>query len=377
MDTPWIIAAGLALACASLPALMAVANAWYFRRAESPLESVQPEVTVCIPARNEAERIGPTLEALRRQRGVRLTVLVGDDHSSDGTDKRVAQVATIDPRVALVTLPELPKGWAGKQHALDQLGKRAATPWIAFVDADVILQDRLALARLIACAEARKFDLLSGFPRQQTHTWGEALLIPFIQFILLGFLPFFLAARRNDPSLAAGCGQLFLARREAYRAVDGHRAVKASFHDGIHLPRAFRRKGWRTGAIDGSDLATCRMYAGWGETWRGLSKNATDGMASPGAIGPFSLLLGLGQVVPALALALSLPGQTLWAIALALSTLHHLTLAIVFRQSLRGALLHPLGVALLLLLQWTAFIRRASGKPTVSWRGRSLPSSKA
>ena len=40
------------------------------------------------------------------------------------------------------------------------------------------------------------------------------------------------------PGLGAGCGQWFLTTRETYDKVGGHAAVKASFHDGVKLPRA-------------------------------------------------------------------------------------------------------------------------------------------
>ena len=37
-----------------------------------------------------------------------------------------------------------------------------------------------------------------------------------MHYILLGFLPFSRMRERSDPSLAAGCGQLFLTTRDAY-----------------------------------------------------------------------------------------------------------------------------------------------------------------
>jgi hypothetical protein len=47
-------------------------------------------------------------------------------------------------------------------------------------------------------------------------------------------------------------------------------------------------------------------------------------------------------------------------------------LAVVrFGQSMSSALAHPFGVAVFLLIQWTALVRRLLGLRT-SWRGRSL-----
>src|SRR5205807_74198 len=118
--------------------------------------------------------------------------------------------------------------------------------------------------------------LVSGIPRQETGTFFERLLIPLIHFILLGFLPMKRMRSTRKPAYAAGCGQLFLARRMAYDAMGGHAIIRSSLHDGLTLPRAFRRAGFQTDLCDATDLATCRMYCGAGEVWHGLAKNATE-----------------------------------------------------------------------------------------------------
>ena len=54
------------------------------------------------------------------------------------------------------------------------------------------------------------------------------------------------------------------------------------------------------------------MYHNAAEVWRGLTKNATEGMAAPARILPFTFLLFCGQILPlllALSLALRLPLQ--------------------------------------------------------------------
>jgi hypothetical protein len=71
-----------------------------------------------------------------------------------------------------------------------------------------------------------------------------------IHFLLLGFLPIGRMRRYQHPVYAAGCGQIFLARRSAYDAASGHAAIKASLQDRITLPRAFRAAGFRTDRCD-------------------------------------------------------------------------------------------------------------------------------
>ena len=109
--------------------------------------------------------------------------------------------------------------------------------------------------------------------------------------------------RSRHPAYAAGCGQLFLARRSAYEAAGGHAAIQASLHDGITLPRAFRAAGFRTDLCDLTEIATCRMYQTAGDVWRGLAKNATEGWHRPRMILPATAILLGGQVLPLVLLA--------------------------------------------------------------------------
>jgi hypothetical protein len=173
--------------------------------------------------------------------------------------------------------------------------------------------------------------------------------------------------------MSAGCGQLFIVRRDAYAACGGHARLKDSMHDGIQLPRVIRRAGFRTDLFDATDLATCRMYQTNDDTWRGLGKNATEGLASPGTIGPMTALLLGGQVLPFLLLgfASALSTSALFGAALAglLAYGPRLVAARIFRQPLSVAWLHPLGVLALLVIQWHAFTRHLLGKP-FEWKGR-------
>ena len=63
------------------------------------------KLSVVIPARDEAENIGPTLDALRERLGrdgIDFELVVVDDGSSDATPDLVADRGAVDPRVRLV-----------------------------------------------------------------------------------------------------------------------------------------------------------------------------------------------------------------------------------------------------------------------------------
>ena len=231
-------------------------------------------------------------------------MVVLDDHSDDGTADVVRGLAARDPRVRLATGPPLPPGWCGKQHACALLGREARHSLLLFLDADVRLTPS-GLSQMVAFQRSSNADLVSGIPFQETGTWLERLLIPLIHFILLGFLPLGKMRASRDPAFAAGCGQLFLARRAGYEQVGGHAAVRTSLHDGLTLPRAFRQAGLATDLCDATGVASCRMYRSAREVWFGLAKNATEGLASPRLIGPATLLLLGGQVLPLVLLAVA------------------------------------------------------------------------
>lgn len=369
-----LIVASIVVVLAAVPALLFVANLRLYRPPALPsADQPPPAISVLIPARNEEAGIVACVEAALASRGVTVEVIVLDDASEDRTAAHVGAVATRDARVRLETAPPLPDGWCGKQHACHVLSGLARYPLLAFLDADVQLEQD-GLARLAWFLETSGADLVSGVPRQDTLTPLEKLLIPLIHFVLLGFLPLGRMRRSVHPAYAAGCGQLFLARRGAYAASGGHASIRTTLHDGIRLPRAFRAAGRRTDLCDATDLARCRMYRSGAEVWRGLAKNATEGLAAPGMIVPATLLLLGGQVAPFVLLAaaawLPSPVLGLATVGVFLAYLPRFLGVVRFRQSPLGAVLHPLGVTLLVAIQWYALTRSLLGRPA-SWRGRS------
>jgi len=369
--------AGLVLA--AIPAFLTVANLRLFRPPPPPAPGPPPRVSVLVPARNEARAIERLCRDVLAATGVDLELVVLDDGSTDGTSAIVTRIAAGDPRVRLLRGAPLPAGWCGKQHACWQLAGAARHDTWVFLDVDVAPAPD-AIARAVAFLDAAGGGLVSGFPRQRTACVLDWLLLPLIHFILLGFLPIARSRRDGSPGLAAGCGQLFVTRRADYARAGGHEAIRASLHDGVKLPRAYRRAGLVTDIFDATDIASCRMYEQDADVWRGLAKNATEGIASPATIVPFTLLLAGGQVLPFVLLAGGLAtgwqGWPRWAIpvaltAAALAWLPRFVEAGRFRQSASSALVHPLAVVVFLTIQWSAFVRKLLGLKT-SWRGRPL-----
>jgi glycosyltransferase involved in cell wall biosynthesis len=386
-----IAIASLLLLCAGVPAIVFAVN---LRRYRAPLDGPTEvaSVSVLIPARNEESNIRDCLRCILASRDVDLQVLVLDDGSTDRTAEIVRAINLSDARVRLATAHPLPPGWNGKQHACWCLAQEGTQPLLSFVDADVRLEPD-ALSRCIAQIQHTNVALLSGFPRQITVGWMEQMLLPLIHFILLGFLPIGRMRNTTNAAYAAGCGQFFLASRTAYLASGGHEAIRETRHDGLRLPRSFRLHGFRTDIVDLTELASVRMYDSPRAVWMGLAKNATEGLGAPSRIVPLTLLLLLGQVLPlillgawlAFCMSNAIIGATFddigmaWAVSTMLvlaagaSYLPRLLAVRRFKQPLRSALLHPLGVSMLLVVQWYALARQVFGAP-VEWRARAYSS---
>ena len=372
-----LISVGLIL-LALLPCLMFVGNLQIYKCAPKTGELIekakQTGVSVLIPARNEAEGIGKTLGLLLQSNHANFEIIVLDDHSEDETAAIVSELASKDNRVRLTHSKELPAGWNGKQHACWQLAHLANHSWLLFLDADVHVQSD-ALTRVMSQMIDRPVSLLSGFPRQETGTFSEKLLIPMMHLVLLGYLPVARMRATTDPGFSAGCGQLFLASAEDYFRCGGHEKIAASRHDGIKLPRLFRQNGMKTDLFDATDICSCRMYRNCKQVTTGLLKNATEGMANSRLIVPFTILLGGAYVLPALLLGVGWLNQwplivmVLLSIATLLGFVPRWLAAVTFQQSWVGVLLNPFAVAWFLSLQWLALIRHFLGRP-VLWRGR-------
>jgi cellulose synthase/poly-beta-1,6-N-acetylglucosamine synthase-like glycosyltransferase len=329
-------------------------------------------VSVCIPARNEERNIREVVESLLAQDHAAVEVLVYDDQSVDATGRIVAELAARDARVRIVPSVALPAGWNGKQHACWRMSHAAKGAWMLFTDADVRFS-RDCVSRTLATAKGMNAPLLSGFPRQIVASLAEKLTVPMIFFILLGYLPFARMRTRLDPSASAGCGQFLFVRRDAYDASGGHEGFKASMHDGIRLPRAVRRAGFRSDLFDCTDLCECRMYFGWGSAWRGFAKNAYEGLGNPFLLVFVTAVHALTALLPVAVLlawsSVPAPMPALAASCLAMAFVQRVIIHRRVRLPAWVVALHPVAIVVMTAIQWHSFVLHLTGRRT--WRGRA------
>ncbi len=171
---------------------------------------------------------------------------------------------------------------------------------LVFVDADVVLAPH-AVAASVALLRWAALDLVSPYPRQLAVTPAERLVQPLLQWSWLTTLPLRVAERSARPSLAAANGQLLVVDAEAYRRAGGHRAVRAEMLEDVALLRAVKAAGGRGGVVDGTALATCRMYAGWPDLRDGYAKSLWSAFGSPAGAAAVVAGLAVAYVLPPLA----------------------------------------------------------------------------
>ena len=226
-------------------------------------------VSLLVPMRNEATMLARSVPRILRQHVHELIIL--DDQSTDGSAECARSWMQNHPHARVVAGAPAPPGWVGKSWACHQLSELAVGSLLVFCDADVLLGAG-AVEAAVAEMRAQHADVFSVFPRQITGTWGERLIIPLIDDVLLCFLPFGLLSL-DVPAAATANGSLFAFTRSAYTHLQGFAAVRE--HLGIEdvmMARRTRRAGLKLGLALGGRLVETRMYTGYAEVIAGMGR---------------------------------------------------------------------------------------------------------
>lgn len=313
---------------------------------------------ILVPARNEAADITECVRSLAAQGDV----VVLDDESTDGTAD-LARAA--GARVVVGTPP--PPGWLGKPWACAQLAAACDAPVLVFVDADVQLVPG-AVDAAIALLDDAGLDVLCPFPRQVADTVAERLVQPLLQWSWLTTLPLRIAENSPRPSLTAACGQFVVVRRDALERAGGFAAIRGEVLDDLGLVRAIKSAGGRGGVVDGTDLATCRMYAGWPDLRAGYGKSLWAAFGSPPRAAGVLALLGTAYVLPAVA---ALRGSRIGAVGYLAGVASRIVSAgRTGGRAWPDAFAHPVSVLAFGYLTASSWRDRHAGR--LSWKGRAI-----
>jgi hopene-associated glycosyltransferase HpnB len=326
------------------------------------------DITVLIPARDEAEVLPRTLAALRRQ-GTNLHVVLVDDQSGDGT----AEAARAAMPVGLEVLrgQPLPAGWSGKVWAQHQGEARAQREFIMLLDADIELAPGM-LAALRARATDEDLALVSIMARLRTDSpWERLLVPPFIYFFKLVYP--FAASNRPQSSVAAAAGGCVLLRRAALRAAGGFATIRGAIIDDCALAQRIKAGGGRTWIGQSLDVVSRRGYDSLRGIWDMVARTAFTQLGySPVRLTGCTLAMLLAFVVPVLALCAGGPAALAGGAALALMMLSVAPTLRLLELPLGWAATLPLAAVLYLAMTWASAIRYWRGERS-RWRGRRYP----
>ena len=301
------------------------------RRFLAPDPTARPiDVRVVVPARDEAAAIAACVAAALPQA---TEVVVVDDGSADGTGWLAAAAGA---RVVRLD-DDPPPDWLGKPRACTAGAAGAATEWLAFVDADVVLHPE-ALASMAAATTATSTSIAGGL---ECGSFWERLLLPELGLALV--------QEGLPPDFASG--QCLLVRRDRYEVIGGHGhpAVRGSVVDDRDLARVLGGHDARLAPA----LLRARMYRDLAGLRAGLVKNQA-GLHSRPVRHLAALLVPVATRRPWAAMLASAGGR-----------------AVAGHNPVYGALA-PVARVVLAALYLESRWRARSGSP-VRWKGRDVP----
>jgi dolichol-phosphate mannosyltransferase len=342
-------------------ALLAVAAGRLLRgaRRARPLEAGRgradpSRVTVVVPARDEADRIGPCLRSLA---GEGVEVVVVDDGSTDTT---VTVARDLGARV--VDAGPLHGGWAGKAHALHVALGAVDTPLVVSLDADCRLEPG-AVAALVGALDGHVV-VSAALAVDAPDPLGRAVHASMLATLLYRLGPPGVPARR--PARAMANGQCMVFDRAAFLARGGFEPVAGNLVEDVAVARHLAGAGASVAFVDGTRIGHVEGYGGAADTLRGWGRS----LALSDVTSPPWMLADLAVVWSVMALPLprllSGRGDAVDRAAIVLRLGAAAATAGAFRQRGPALLLAPLADLLVA-------VRLTLGAvwPSRSWRGRT------
>ncbi|MEE9136246.1 MAG: glycosyltransferase [Gammaproteobacteria bacterium] len=215
------------------------------------------DITVLIPARNEATTIQRTLVAVGDQRGAAPVVIV-DDQSTDAT----ARVARETLNTATVVTGEPPPpGWIGKVWALEQGLRTVQTPFVLLLDADIELRPGI-IAALKNKAVHERLAMVSLLANLNTQRFWERILVPAYVYFFKFMYPFALVNSVSSRT-AAAAGGCILIRREVLEEIGGFASLKSAIIDDCTLAKQVKAAGHGIWLGVSKSVISHREYANW------------------------------------------------------------------------------------------------------------------
>jgi hopene-associated glycosyltransferase HpnB len=347
-----VLATSVATLTAVIWSYLALARGAFWR-----IQGAEPEadhqagfsggVVAIVPARDEAELIGPVVVSLLDQ-SVAMPVLLVDDESTDGTAdvaRRAAEKAGKAGALTVIQSKPLPAGWTGKLWAIHQGIERARAlnpAWLMLTDADV-LHGPETVASLGRIASHGDYDLVSFMVKLHCEGLPEKLLIPaFVYFFFMLYPPAWIRdTRRSAAGAAGGC---MLVRAETLEHAGGLEAIRGAVIDDCSLARLLKQRHGRLSIGLTDQSQSLRRYETFSDVEHMISRTAFNQLKHSSLL---LLCTIAGMVITYLApplLLLTRSGPTIFmgAAAWAAMTITYSTMVRYYRLNPAWALTLPL-----------------------------------
>lgn len=366
-DSLWLVLPGVALWSAVL------ALPWQPWRNRETLEAGDrgdtdlSDVTVLIPARNEAEVIAETLSSLAGQ-GQNLSIVLVNDQSTDETVAAANRPGL--KNLTIVNGRSLEPGWSGKLWALQQGLPFVTTRIILLLDADIRLAPGTVPA-LKAEMQERDLHLVSLLAFLRMDSFWEKLLMPAFVYFFKLLYPFHLSNAGSN-AVAAAAGGCVLMRTASLARAGGFEAIKNNLIDDCALARRFRQAGFATWTGLSHSARSLRRYDGLAGIWNMVARTAyTQLRYSILLLLLCSSLLTAAFVLPLAGLFSAVPASRLLGLTgIVLMAASYLPTLRYYKIHPLWALAFPCSGILFLLMTWTSAWRHWTGAGA-GWKQRS------
>lgn len=278
---------------------------------------IAPDVTVVIPARDEAESIEAALSSLLGQDYPgKLSLILVNDRSEDETGSLARSLP--DPKNRLTVLDGVnpAPGWSGKLWAVSQgvaeANRRHPTQsgYLLLTDADIV-HAPAHISTLVAKAQTDALHMVSEMVELQCESLPERALVPAFVFFFALLYPF---AKVNNPAsrTAGAAGGTILLRRDTLAEIGGIEALRGALIDDCTLAACVKQAGGRLYLGHSCLAKSIRPYPTTRAIWNMITRTAYVQLHFSRVLLVLTVLaMGVVWVMPGL-LALFAHGAVQW-----------------------------------------------------------------
>lgn len=329
-------------------------------------DALLEDITVVIPARNEAEVIEQTLKSVIKQ-GPSLRIILVDDSSEDATAQKVRQMRISN--LHMIQSRALPNNWSGKLWALEQGRLHVTTPYTLLLDADIELDRGIVKTlREKMLKHGISFISLMAVPWMACR-WEKMLMPAFVYFFKILYP--FRRVNSHHTKVAAAAGGCILMETRLLDQIGGFASIKSAVIDDCALAGRVKSEGCKIWLGLTHSVKSIRSYQQRREMWDMVARTAFSQLRySMGLLILCTLVMLLVYQAPvAMVVSSSMLVRYLALVSLMIMFVTYVPILRFYDRSWVLTLGLPLIAALFLAMTWTSAIRYWRGERT-RWKGR-------